>query len=97
MNVIARLEFELANNDSAVHRFNHYTTSPRKMMQLPTVNSTKSAYYSDSFIRSKHGKQSNIDYKETSYFKVTLCHILACELMIQSNFVSVPIVQDPSR
>ena len=26
MNVIARLEYELAYNDSAVHRFNHYTT-----------------------------------------------------------------------
>ena len=30
MNVIARLEFELAYYDSAVHRFNHYTTrTPR--------------------------------------------------------------------
>ena len=26
MNIIARLEYELAYNDSAVHRFNHYTT-----------------------------------------------------------------------
>ncbi len=26
MNVIARLEYELAYYDSAVHRFNHYTT-----------------------------------------------------------------------
>ena len=26
VNVIARLEYELAYNDSAVHRFNHYTT-----------------------------------------------------------------------
>ena len=26
VNVIARLEYELANYDSAVHRFNHYTT-----------------------------------------------------------------------
>ena len=26
VNVIARLEFELAYYDSAVHRFNHYTT-----------------------------------------------------------------------
>ena len=25
MNVIARQEYELAYNDSAVHRFNHYT------------------------------------------------------------------------
>ena len=29
MNVIARLEFELAFYDSAVHRFNHYTTRTR--------------------------------------------------------------------
>ena len=27
VNVIARLEYELASYDSAVHRFNHYTTS----------------------------------------------------------------------
>ena len=26
VNVIARLEYELAYDDSAVHRFNHYTT-----------------------------------------------------------------------
>ena len=26
MNVIARLEYELAYDDSVVHRFNHYTT-----------------------------------------------------------------------
>ena len=26
VNVIAQLEFELASYDSAVHRFNHYTT-----------------------------------------------------------------------
>ncbi len=31
VNIIARLEYELAYNDSAVHRFNHYTmrTPPR--------------------------------------------------------------------
>ena len=28
MNIIARLEYELAYYDSAVHRFNHYTTRP---------------------------------------------------------------------
>ena len=33
MNVIARLEYELAYYDSAVHRFNHYTTrTPVDMM-----------------------------------------------------------------
>ena len=26
VNVLARLDFELAYNDPAVHRFNHYTT-----------------------------------------------------------------------
>ena len=30
VNVIARLEYELAHYDSAVHRFNHYTTSERQ-------------------------------------------------------------------
>ena len=28
VNVLARLEYELAFYDSAVHRLNHYTTSP---------------------------------------------------------------------
>ena len=31
MNVIARLEYELAYYDSAVHRFNHYTTRTPKL------------------------------------------------------------------
>ena len=30
MNVIVRLEYELAYNDSAVHRFNYYTTRRRR-------------------------------------------------------------------
>ena len=36
MNVIARLEYELAYYDSAVHRFNHYTTGtpPREYLQV---------------------------------------------------------------
>ena len=34
MNVIARLEYELAYYDSAVHRFNHYTTrTPLRVSQ----------------------------------------------------------------
>ena len=34
MNIIARLEYELAYYDSAVHRFNHYTTrTPQKKQQ----------------------------------------------------------------
>ena len=34
MNIIARLEYELAYYDSAVHRFNHYPTrTPHKQMQ----------------------------------------------------------------
>ena len=34
MNVIARLEYELAYYDSAVHRFNHYTTrTPKTLVQ----------------------------------------------------------------
>ena len=38
MNVIARLEYELAYYDSAVHRFNHYTTrTPPKYGQVVDV------------------------------------------------------------
>ena len=33
MNIIARLEFELAYYDSAVHRFNHYTTRTPPSLQ----------------------------------------------------------------
>ena len=38
MNVIARLEYELAYYDSAVHRFNHYTTRtpPRNLSRATT-------------------------------------------------------------
>ena len=40
VNVIARLEFELAYYDSVVHRFNHYTTRtpPRAVEDLILVN-----------------------------------------------------------
>ena len=34
VNVIARLEFELAYYDSAVHRFNHYTTRTPPLIPL---------------------------------------------------------------
>ena len=36
MNVIARLEYELAYYDSAVHRFNHYTTRTPKLLNGET-------------------------------------------------------------
>ena len=36
VNVIARLEFELAYNDFAVHCFNHYTTRPPLLIKLCT-------------------------------------------------------------
>ena len=42
MNVIARLEYELAYYDSAVHRFNHYTT------RMPPVAIEKEAFGSPS-------------------------------------------------
>ena len=38
MNVIARLEYELAFYDSAVHRFNHYTTWTPPSMRLVSVH-----------------------------------------------------------
>ena len=40
VNIIARLENELAYYDSAVHRFNHYTTrtSPRTMYSKTILN-----------------------------------------------------------
>ena len=43
MNIIARLEYELAYYDSAVHRFNHYTT------RTPQVRSRYLSFFSHSF------------------------------------------------
>ena len=37
MNIIARLEYELAYYDSAVHRFNHYTTRTPHQLFVFTV------------------------------------------------------------
>ena len=43
VNLIARLEFELAYYDSAVQRFNHYTTKtpPRSIVEYPQYPSTE--------------------------------------------------------
>ena len=58
MNVIARLEYELAYYDSAIHRFNHYTTrtpplsvhkavfSYQKVVRSFSVNQQKSSFSS---------------------------------------------------
>ena len=40
VNVIARLEYELAYYDSAVHRFNHYEDTPL-LMKVETFNAGK--------------------------------------------------------
>ena len=37
VNVIARLEYELAYYDSAVHRFDHYTTRIPRIKVIPIV------------------------------------------------------------
>ena len=59
MNIIARLEFELAYYNSAVHRFNHYTTrTPR-----PTGKWTKG--YIVSFLK-KSSLRLTKNYKGTS-------------------------------
>ena len=51
VNVIARLEYELAYNDSAVHRFNHYTTrtTPALVLLLQTwvVDGLETKWLSD--------------------------------------------------
>ena len=41
VNVIARLEYELAYYDSAVHRFNHYTTRTPHLQRANEVNDVK--------------------------------------------------------
>ena len=38
VNVIARLEYELAYYDPAVHRFNHYATRTPPILETPLLN-----------------------------------------------------------
>ena len=45
MNIIARLEYELAYYDSAVHRFNHYTTRTPPWQWRGTLHSPKLQHY----------------------------------------------------
>ena len=47
VNVIARLEYELTYNDSAVHRFNHYTTRtpPQKVSKEEKRRQKKKKIY----------------------------------------------------
>ena len=54
VNVIARLEFELANYNSAVHRFNHYTTktSPPTVW-VPIITSFLHSFYMIFFINAQ--------------------------------------------
>ena len=48
MNVIARLEYELVYYDSAVHRFNHYTTrTPHNFKRYPARTITDADYADD--------------------------------------------------
>ena len=41
VNVIARLEYELVYYDSAVHRFNHYTTRTPPIMLEAKIDNTR--------------------------------------------------------
>ena len=45
MNVIARLEYELAYYDSAVHRFNHYTTRTPMAFRWFTATTDRNAEF----------------------------------------------------
>ena len=58
MNVIARLEYELAYYDSAVHRFNHYTTrTPLKLVEVKDQTNCKKK-------KKKKKKKMYVDYSE---------------------------------
>ena len=56
VNIIARLEYELAYYDFAVHRFNHYTTRTPKI-QLVVKHETEKTAYMYSVIKMKSGVQ----------------------------------------
>ena len=84
MNVIVRLEFELAYNDFAVHRFNHYTTRTSRALngvkciltyikstQMPLTNTYVSVYINvlaDIFVRTR-------TYLERQEVKVLYTHL----------------------
>ena len=76
MNIIARLEYELAYYDSAVHRFNHYTTRTPISYNGNhyTINSSPNEIYIiDGFtIVSAKKKQPSMRYKKLMHI---FCYI----------------------
>ena len=80
MNVIARLEYELAYYDSAVHRFNHYTRTPpssvegEELLDIIMLDILKFVVVNDkSYFFGKIGRENIFLYKVVSVY-VHLSH-----------------------
>ena len=67
VNVIARLEFELAYYDFAVHRFNHYTT------RTPLENLGNSLYWYTRIYLHTYSIRRTFDQKLLLRFTICLC------------------------
>ena len=66
MNVIARLEYELAYYDSPVHRFNHYTTSTPPTMKVPILSVND--FFLENTIKYVPLKMNLLRMRYSSYF-----------------------------
>ena len=74
MNIIARLEYELAYYDSAIHRFNHYTTRTPPLFTNP---SARAGYDTRSiFKRSLTGLNSEFSFCLTKAEEPSLSYYL---------------------
>ena len=97
MNLIARLEYELAYYDFAVHRFNHYTTratpereSPWKDLSMYLLYSHPTTYLTDSYQRLT--PTSLFGFQNSTAFIFKLSHlyifsILTTYCIILSRFI----------
>ena len=79
LNVIARLEYELAYYDSGVHRFNHYTTrTPPKETVLPVHLDDDYAY--DEIDRQSHSDGTHFIFNFQDHGNFSVIKVL-CILM----------------
>ena len=88
MNIIARLEFELAYYDSAVHRFNHYASRTPPIISRVTSCHIGPIYMETAYISVAFLRNVSIDFFANSTLSIkvnTFCHIKIYSL---TNLVS---------
>ena len=72
MNVIARLEYELAYYDSAVHRFNHYTTRTSPFFLFYFISKPKVPLNNYTFFY--HSSKNKFPFGCFLFWSVLFCH-----------------------